>query len=656
MITRRPNRRIVHRSLATIVCAGLALFGLIGLPGFSATSGPLALGSQPVEAQSSQLRLIAQTPYVPADGSLGLVLGWAGPVGPDIIVSAQIFGAITDEASISAAPTTDTLNRYPSPQAEPLSISTLIGDDGLVRFDIPVRSFSAADDRVLISEPGVYPVVVEVRTLDGPISSVRTHLIRLPTETAEIVSLPTNVVLNVSSADGLELREVIPILERHPSMPVLVVLEEGVIPQLETDPELSEAFRIALAGRTTTAVPDLDLDPSALAEIGQGQLYQAALDNTKNRLIELGFSVDETILPLDTGLTRTGARMLSDLGIEIVIEFAVSSTSGGSVEVGEGLRVLTIDQRRTLQMRSSDDNDAVLRAHQLLAALAVRQQNDRSPIVIGGDELRSVDIDALEVLLGALEQPGLVEAVDVNTATGSGSAIPLRVVERPEQDLGFVEEDLDELLAAMDTYRDFYVAGGISPDLFDDGVIASLTRALNQDERAREIGRLQALVDEQLNVISMPDGQSITLAARTASVPLAVSNDGLGTRQVLLRFESDRIGVEGGDRIVQLATGQSTIEVEVEAKSLGLSPLAVEVWTSDGTRQLAETQYRVRSTAIPGLGYLLSGTALVFLIAWWLLSISRSRSAHHDTAAQQASQDRREDENLEADSAHRTSG
>lgn len=584
-----------------------------------------ATGDSIAEAQAAELQLLSQTPYVAADGSFSVSLAWDGPVGPDTTISARIYGAVPDEAGVAAPVSGDVLSRYPNPN-QPLQLRAITDQSGVVNFEIPIRSFTAADSRVLLDVPGVYPVVIEIREPDGVASEIRTHLIRLPTETAEIVSLPTNVVINVSSADGLELNEVTPILERYPSMPVLVVLEEGVIPQLETDDELKLAFETALAGRPLTAIPDFDLDPSALAEIDQPELYAAALSSTRQRLVDLGLNVNESVLPLDSNLTATGARMLTELGIEIVMEYSLVSTEGGSVEVGEGLRVLTIDQRRTLQLRQSDDNNGVLRAHELLAELAVRQRSDRSPVVIGGDELRSVDLNALDVLLNALEQPGLVEAVDVNTATGSGSATPLRLVERPAQDLVVIEDDLNGLLADLETYRTFYVSGGVSPDQFDQSIVASLARALNQDERVREIGRLRQLLTDQIGSVSLVDGQSITLAANTASIPITVSNEGAGTRQVMLRFQSDRIDVTAGStQLVELGQGQTTFDVEVETRSLGLSPLNIEVWTADGRTQLSATQYRVRSTAIPGLGFLLSGTALGFLIIWWALSIRKGR-------------------------------
>ncbi len=594
-----------------------------------APSSMVATGVAPVAAQGGRLALVDQTPYVAADGAFGITLRWTGEQRTDLTVSARVFGAISAESDVGQPPSTDTLRRYPGPE-ERFALSTVADPSGEFFFEIPIRSFEAADDRVFITDPGVYPVVVEVRDADGPVTSVQTHLIRLPTETAEIPSLlRTNVVINVSVADGINLAEIIPLLERHPSLPLTVVLEPGVIRQLESDPELNAAFVTALGERPASAVPVLNLDPSSLAEIGGEALYEQTLVETNDRLATLGIRTDPTVLPVAATLTADGAAMLDRLGIDIVINLDSSREPGGAIEVGQGLRVLTIDEGRTAQLRSGPL--AAQRANELLASLAVRQQLDGSPIVLGGPELRSLDGSsgdtlALELVLSALDQPGLIEAVDVNIATGSGSAVPLRLAERPLQDLRPVQDDVNNFLADMVTYREFSGEQGIATERLSQGLLASLSSNLNPDERARELARLQATLDSELDVISMPSDQSITITAQNAAVPVAIDNESLGERTVLLRFTSDRINVAQHETTVTLEPGRTNLEIDLETRTLGQSPLQIEVLTPDGSRSLSSTRYGVRSTAIPGLGYLLSITALLFLVAWWIVSISRSRS------------------------------
>ncbi len=66
---------------------------------------------------------------------------------------------------------------------------------------------------------------------------------------------------------------------------------------------------------------------------------------------------------------------------------------------------------------------------------------------------------------------------------------------------------------------------------------------------------------------------------------------------------------------------------------LGASQLEVSVWTPDGARVLATNQFQVRSTAVPGLGLLISAAAVVFLIVWWYVDHRRTRAKRIETQA-----------------------
>ncbi len=602
--------------------------------------GALALGldtiaaTRPAEAQTARLELADQTPYVAADGVFGVWLDWSGEVTEDLTVSATVFAALESEQAIDE-PVGESINRYPAFE-RPISIGSLQRNDaGAFHFEIPIRSFSAADERVWLQGAGVYPVIIEIRQPDGPIASVRTQLIHLPTETAEITSLPMALVLNVASADGLELAEAAGVLSRHPSLPFTVVLEDGVLSQLLSDPELALAFRTALGDRPVTGVPALGLDPSALAAINQPNLYAIALEQTAERFNSVGLRADSSMVALDTSVTQAGAELLTDLGIDTVIDLAGSQVSGtGTIatSTSEQLVVVAADDQRALELRIGDGS--VARAHQLLAALAIRFESEPTPIVLGGPELRLVDINALEVILRALDQPGLIEPVRLDTAVELSPTVPFRYAASASQDLRSSEASLSGVLERLETYRLFHAGGGTSPVLLERTLLASLSRDRNSADREEDLARVVTELEESLDVISLPERQSITLAARRRAIPLSINNVSGGDRSVLLRFTSDRIEVDEDEHIVIVPDGASSIEINVEARSLGVSPLDVRVFTPDGKRELTRTRFQIRSTAVPGLGYLLSGAALVFLVAWWIVSITRSRAMQQHPSAQ----------------------
>jgi len=154
-------------------------------------------------------------------------------------------------------------------------------------------------------------------------------------------------------------------------------------------------------------------------------------------------------------------------------------------------------------------------------------------------------------------------------------------------------------------------------------------------DRTRALQQLTPSRDERFADIVLPEGQSVTLAAQRASIPLTVENTSDGDRSVLLLFDSDKIDVEQHLATIVLPPGVSTVDVELEARSLGFSPLQVRIMTPDRSEQLAATSFGVRSTAVPGLGLLLSATALFFLLVWWVRSIATTRAHRKHPSSQE---------------------
>ena len=116
-------------------------------------------------------------------------------------------------------------------------------------------------------------------------------------------------------------------------------------------------------------------------------------------------------------------------------------------------------------------------------------------------------------------------------------------------------------------------------------------------------------------------------------IPLAIHNDASGGRNVMLRFESDKVEVPADGTVLTVGPGAFSFDIDVIARSVGLSPMDVVILTPDGRRELARTRFQVRSTAVPGLGFLLSGAALGMLALWWSRSILRSRRSKLEAVA-----------------------
>lgn len=571
------------------------------------------------------LEIADQSTFVAADGALGLDLAvspadqlWRAA--DQYELSVTLYGLIESESEVDE-PLSRPLNRLP-----PIPLHSIgHSGSGVVHLDIPIRSGSQFDEveRVLLPQPGVYPISIELRTVDGPIASARTHVIRLPQVTSEEDPTPVALVLNVSTAEGLTVSDVQQLLIDHPTTPLTVVLQEGVTNLLNAEPELAAGFVAALAGRPVLAVPPIDLDPSALSEIDQAALFDEARKVGDLELRRLGMTVATDIAVLGAPLTDEGAELLAELGMRSVLD-----TEGGSAgvwQLGSGrarLQVIRIDRGLSRILGGGDGGPH--RANRILAKLTLRGEVDDAPVVLGGASLGVDPGRSIDAFLRALNQPGAPRPILLSDADGGP---PIRVSERPDQDLRPIADLLVQVQTMVATYEGFHNGGGNTPAFYRQQILASLTRQRNPDDRRRALTTLVAQMRNDMGVVQLHEGQPVTLAAREAPIPILMDSDAVGPRNVMLRFDSDKVVADHDKRIVTIEPGTSSINVELQARSLGVSPLEVSVWTPDGETQLAATRFEIRSTAIPGLGLLVSIGAVGLLGAWWVLDARKRRDA-----------------------------
>ena len=127
-------------------------------------------------------------------------------------------------------------------------------------------------------------------------------------------------------------------------------------------------------------------------------------------------------------------------------------------------------------------------------------------------------------------------------------------------------------------------------------------------------------VDERLGGVVAPTEQSITLTARDADIPLTLRNRLDVPVTVLIELAADsRVEFRGeGGRITrELAPGDQEIRIPIHTRVPGDAPIDITVLTPDGVVALDQVEYTVRSTAISGIGVILSAGAAAFLLVWW---------------------------------------
>ncbi|MFW2380537.1 MAG: hypothetical protein ACN4GZ_02175 [Acidimicrobiales bacterium] len=566
------------------------------------------------------VRLVAQTASVESDGNIDVTLDWDGELQDDLFLSVLFHQRIDSERDVGA-PTTTVLNRR---DAIPLTEMPTDVDGNLV-LTIPVRSISpAADDRAYLPGPGVYPFTVQVRSSEGLVSAVSSTVVRLPQDRAELATLDFAVILALSPADGLDLSDGLWFLSTYPEVPFTVQIDEGVLTQLEGDEALADQFALAADGRPVITDAGFDLDPSALAEIEQGRFYTEGLAATAQRLTNLGLSPLSEVVMLASDITAPGAELIIESGVLAALSTRSQEIDTGAITTAAGrLQIIQSDRQLTEELSAPQGFGTFVPSdiYALYARLSLRANEDSSAVIMGGEGAPVLDSQSLDAFLATLTEDGPLRPVPLLDALTSQPRNPLLAAERPEQNLLDSGEAISELQQLAQTSRSFR---GVQNPALEQLLVDSLSKTRNPTDRARAIERAKAELLSDLATVSLPSAQSLTLAAVEGPLPLTIRNDADSSRLVRLQFRGDRVEIEQDGQVFAIPPGETTIELTARARALGVSTLEVTATTPDQSRVLSTSRYQIRSTAVPGLGWAISGAALAFLLLWWFRNSRRS--------------------------------
>ncbi len=658
--------------MAAVVAAGLALAGSV-----VSGAGPAAGSPAVVEQETGELRLVSATPLVPANGTFSARVDLGSlAAASDLTVGVTVYTVLDGDQGLDAAP------RQPINQIPTRPLSDLpVDPDGVVTVDLPIRSGEPFDDldRIRIPDAGIYPVVIELRDRQGPVASLRLDMIRLPVAPTappaadEAPSRRLGLAVAVGQ-HGLSVADATELLSRHRSVPLTVVLGPGVLARL-TAGEANAPNLVAAAGsRPVVSVVEPDLDPSALAAIDQDDVYLQAVASTADAVARLGFVADRTLVATTSPLTPDGADLVVRAGGRVAVELGTPTvtpdaqggdappsgvittptgplavvsldTGGPTDESADSTDGTGSDTTATSTGTAGDRGGAVGLAHHELAHLMSRAPGGPPRLLGGFGPLDRVqpdafgDPDVLDLLLDVLNYTEAASATPPTdpfsrpfTLLGLGEAAQeaalaeLPAAGAPATDLGASADSVAAIQDLLSTYDGFYSDGRDSPAELRARVARALAVAQSADERTAELAEIAKLLNLELTSISLTPDQSVTLAARRATIPITIESSASGERIVLLTFRSANVTVTDNNQLIKVQHGTNPIDVEVEARALGASPLVVTVRTPDGRHELSTTRFRVRSTAVPGLGLAISAAGLVGLAIWWYVSIKRNRA------------------------------
>ncbi|MFO7278843.1 MAG: DUF6049 family protein [Thermoanaerobacterales bacterium] len=660
------RRPVAHRrrpSLPALVLLALLLALLAAPPAGAGSPGggpPAVPDPRPLGRQAGgTIELVDQPTWVYAGDAYEVTVRVAGaPAGAllDLVVHERLESRSQFRATLEGE------RGAVEHQVEPRPLASLPArGPGEVTIGFPV---GAGGTR--LSGRGVYPVEVRLLAPDGEVLDAElTYLSYLRDRTDEYPPLGVAVLVEVGADHALQPDGTWSLpddaLERAEERVELLRATAGVTLTLAPRPETIEALAqdeeagratveqlaSATAGRPVFARPFVGVDLATLQRAGLLSEAAAQADGGANvvrsRLARepLGgmWLAGET-------LGELGASTAVELGLRraVVPATAVDDGDGDDdatvpltpVALGDsGLVGVVVDPELSDALA---DADGAVDVHRFLAELAITWLEAPSiprvvTVLLPGDEPIAPDVVAAalrDLQTGHALRPMAID--EVFDEVGPPEEGPDRLGLAPHA----VDDDLVPLAPRVRRARSR--VAGVEAALGSPGSTRLLQHLLLMstgadtpgDQREDYLAAAETDLEAVAGAVTLPDEFRITLTSREATIPVTLTNNSERDLTVRVEVDSDQLEFPEGDEFVQtLEPGTTRLEVPVRTRTSGAFTMAVTVTSPDGTVVLDTSTFDVRSTAISGVGLVLSIGAALFLAVWWARHWRSTRRSRH---------------------------
>lgn len=646
-----------RRAAAAATVAALALAAPAG-----------ALPSQDAGEASGRvpaMAVIAQNLEVGPTGSFSVYLRVTdAPADSDVAV--DIYDPIADAAALAASTTTDPTDARATFDPLPLAARATASQQTGFTISLYARGTPRPPGAwaYRLDEPGVYPLRVRLRDGDDNLlTSLVTYLVRTPAADQPSVR-PARVALVTSIAaepaphpadpdssavaDGFagDVARTLRLFAERRGVPASFAVSPETAERLAADDDRADLVadlrdELGRPGRDLLGAPYVPLDPAPMVAEGLDAELTAQADLGRRTLsAALGTPGTDTWL-VDGAVDVASVDALRAAGAAHLVLPAAALGSGATaspVLLPSASGVNAVATEDVFDLTGEPAADPVLAAYQLLGRLAaVGSITPGGAGVVVRVDPSAASSRELATVLDQLDQPStyLVAATvsdlfrDVPTTTDPVASLTSAL----RNDLGTYPDRLRQAEQLLASYGSMLADPTAAPAEFERPLAQSSDARRPRGEQLAMVDDVRASLQSRFDAITVPERDRVTLGARDARFPLPITSTLDQPVKVVITLEaSDRLEFPQ-DRIeATLEDERTMVQIPVRTRATGDTPLRITVRTPDGQVILDESQYTVRSTAVSGVGLLLTAGAGGFLAVWWGRHLWRShgrRRARH---------------------------
>ena len=602
-----------------------------------------------------RIDLVAQTAFV-GDTPATIDLRLSAPA--DSRIRIQIFEALTTREDIRSSyrglgdqrPFSDFICDVDEPiETAPCQLNST-GE--IFSIEIPDQEIG----EILRINQGALPVVITLQNNNGDvIDTLITHLLVLndqqqPTlHIAFIADLSATLAIQPDQTIHLDTQDLFERAQRigqRRQVPITVAVQPETLQALAiSEPDQLSEFIELLRDRPVLNAPWVDLDEEAWRLANDTNLIADQYSHGAAVIAEILGRRPSRISELDRDATPETLALLRSNGTEAVLvePDQITVTTAGTSELaplqlndsnGEAMTAIAIDNtlRQTL-----NHPDPELAGQRVLTELAIEATNatiDRA-ILFDFDQLESA---ALDVLLDGirernnLQTSSVARALQVPVARNAdGQPLQATLQPTPAPQMAQRSADIGVTRGTVDAYASMITPAQKTLTPLETLMrAAAASRLSDQQSAAYTLSVFEEVLAGTADITIEPT-ERITLTDRQADLLITIRNGQPLPITVELLLSAEKLRFVDGARFTRtLAPGDNEIIVRVETLASGDARVTVTITSPGGQIELTEGVVDIRSTAISGLGLVISIIALIVLGGWWartILRVRRNRAA-----------------------------
>lgn len=641
------------------------------------TLAAVSLGGTPVHAEVATLALVTQSFNVAPAGAVSLTVRAPNNLAADSVglsLAVTAYRPITDRDALDAAIAGDLTRNIDTVEVTAQNMLRPAADE--VQVVVPVEITTRTPEALQLSKPGLYPVLVELRSKGDSVAELVTFIHRVPGDSertedplrvafaatgSTTVRLDDSANVVVDEAGRTELTNMAGLLETA-AVPISVRLEPSELAAIAA----ADADGAALIARLDTALrahqlvsaPAYPLDPSVAGAAAQGALYTQWLRDGEDVVARsVAASPTRTVAFISKPLSRTGAGLLRELGARLLVltpaEFASLAPADASgldttqlielvIATDVTIDSIVADPRPLNLLQRHADDTALATIYAVADLMALRN----STALGGGDPTRhGVLVAAPDLGLPGdgfarftqllAETPGLrastVDEISIRTdqLIADEEPVTLALPDSVPGDLGPRLSTVAAIELQSVSAASMLPDGDVRPAEWKRLAEMLPSAALADDQVDRIATTIRGEHAALLGSIEVPNGFSFNLTGRTGTVRFSLKNTNSIPLTVRIRLSSPKLIASENEQNVVLAPGGFTeIKLPIRARSNGRFPAALELFTPSGdVRLAAPIPITANITALSGLGNLVTGAGLLVVLTWWVRHLGKNRRA-----------------------------